>query len=257
MIELKSGGVFMANIIIKNQHYPIKAILFDKDGTITELGDFWTEPTIGFMNRIVNDFPNKTYHSKEKEEIFLHAGIKGDELLPDSLATAGSMKDFANFLADYSIMDGKELYQEALAYFCKYIEQYPERIKPLGDLAYLFERLKTANLLIGLVTNDSLQTTHLILEKLEIKDFFSFVATPNEFPEKPSRVSLDAFCEQFQCKPEEVVYVGDSLGDMAYGQHTLASIAVMNHPSSQAALIASSQVQIGSVMDLLSLIECD
>ena len=126
-------------------------------------------------------------------------------------------------------IDAKEFVKRLKVYFSEYMsESGLDTIKPenLGVL----DELKKSGLRMAVLTNRSLpEVTHLIHEDHPLSsrmDFFYYKDILDYH--KPDPRAFDQALKFFKVKPEEVVYVGDSVGDgVAAKKAGMHFIAVM------------------------------
>lgn len=109
--------------------------------------------------------------------------------------------------------------QEIEALYEQYIDYYRTHI---ADKTVVFpgvlEMLKTLhqqNIPLAICTNKNIELTHLLLEELEIIDYFSAATCGDSFPfKKPDPRHLFSTCELMNADPEFAIMVGDSINDI-------------------------------------------
>lgn len=232
----------------------IRAILFDKDGTLTELGDLWVKPTVDFIEQCLKNNANQLT-TEQKEMFYQSIGIVDEQIVPNSIVASATVEELAEKVSEVTELDVKKLTQQMNVYFTEYLAQHPWVIKPLTNVIELFNELKSRQLLIGVVTSDSRLPTLKVLEILEIESMVDFIATADDFPWKPDLTSLYAFCEEFDIAPDEVMYIGDSLVDMEYASYAGQAIAVLSGNTPKDLLIERADHLIDSIDDLLGILE--
>ena len=208
----------------------VKAILFDKDGTLTNIDNMWVEPTEMVIRNILKQ------HIKEDSPITIEQmlellGIVQGEIVPNSVIASGTVEDMLDEIGKYFPIDKKALYDVVLEDFRQYLLAHPDMIIPIGDVAFLISELKHKGIKVGVVTNDSYIPTKTIFEILMIWHLFDFVATPDEYPAKPASDSLIGASQHLAVPLHEIFYVGDSYLDMDYAKHCGGGIAVLTSGS--------------------------
>lgn len=228
----------------------VKAILFDKDGTLTNIDNMWIEPTEQIIRKILKP------HIKENSTVTIEQmlellGIVHGEIIPNSVIASGTVEDMLDEIGEYFPIDKVSLYNEVLEDFRQYLLAHPDMITPIGDVAFLISELKNKRIKVGVVTNDSYIPTKTIFEILKVWHLFDFVATPDDYPAKPEAASLIGASQQLGVALEEIFYVGDSYLDMAYAKHCGGGIGVLSSGSDVQKMKEESVLVLDSVEQLL------
>ena len=231
----------------------VKAILFDKDGTLTNIDNLWIEPTEMVIRKILK------LHIKEDSSITIEQmlellGIVQGDIVPNSVIASGTVEDMLDEIANYFPINKKALYDEVLEDFRQYLLNHPDMIVPIGDVAFLISELKHKGIKVGIVTNDSYIPTKTIFEILKVWHLFDFVATPDNYPAKPLADSLIGASQQLGVSLNEIFYVGDSYLDMAYAKHCGGGIAVLTSGSDVQKMTDESVLVLDSVVQLLDFV---
>ena len=232
----------------------VKAILFDKDGTLTNIDNLWVEPTEMVIRKILKQ------HIKEDSPITIEQmlellGIVRGEIVPNSVIASGTVEDMLDEIGKYFPIDKTTLYEEVLQDFRNYLLVHPEMIVPIGDVAFLISELKNKGIKVGVVTNDSYVPTKTIFEILKVWHLFDFVATPDDYAAKPIADSLIAASQQLGVPLNEIFYVGDSYLDMDYAKHCGGGIAVLTSGSDVQIMKEQSVLVLDSVEQLLDFVK--
>lgn len=225
---------------------PIKGLLFDKDGTLIYLDDLWIKPTVDFIEIILKQDP-KNFTQEEIDQILGEMGIVNGQLLANSMVASGTIDSQADFLSQYVNQSAESIGQEMTDYFTDYLKDNPDKLVPVCDLPKLFKELKGQGYAVGLATSDSRKPTDMALELLGIADLLDFVATPDEYEEKPHPQALENFASQAQLKMEEILYIGDSFIDMQFGKHGAGSVGVLTGNTSAQELDGKADYIVDSV----------
>ena len=232
----------------------VKAILFDKDGTLTNIDNMWVEPTEMVIRNILKQ------HIKEDSPITIEQmlellGIVQGEIVPNSVIASGTVEDMLDEIGKYFPIDKKALYDVVLEDFRQYLLAHPDMIIPIGDVAFLISELKHKGIKVGVVTNDSYIPTKTIFEILMIWHLFDFVATPDEYPAKPASDSLIGASQHLAVPLHEIFYVGDSYLDMDYAKHCGGGIAVLTSGSDVQIMKEQSVLVLDSVEQFLDFVK--
>ena len=231
----------------------VKAILFDKDGTLTNIDNLWIEPTEMVIRKILKQ------HIKEDSPISIEQmiellGIVRGEIVPNSVIASGTVEDMLDEIGKYFPIDKIALYDEVLQDFRNYLLAHPDMIVPIGDVAFLISELKNKGIKVGVVTNDSYVPTKTIFEILKVWYLFDFVGTPDDYAAKPVEDSLIGASQQLGVPLNEIFYVGDSYLDMDYAKHCGGGIAVLTSGSDVQIMKEQSVLVLDSVEQLLDFV---
>ena len=231
----------------------VKAILFDKDGTLTNIDNMWVEPTEMVIRNILKQ------HIKQDSPITIEQmlellGIVQGEIVPNSVIASGTVEDMLDEISNYFPINKKALYDEVLEDFRQYLLNHPDMIIPIGDVAFLVSELKHKGIKVGVVTNDSYIPTKTIFEILKVWHLFDFVATPDDYAAKPVADSLIGASQQLGVPLHEIFYVGDSYLDMAYAKHCGGGIAVLTSGSDVQKMTDESVLVLDSVEQILDFV---
>ena len=232
----------------------VKAILFDKDGTLTNIDNLWVEPTEMVIRKILKQ------HIKEDSPITIEQmlellGIVRGEIVPNSVIASGTVEDMLDEIGKYFSIDKMALYDEVLQDFRNYLLAHPDMIVPIGDVAFLISELKNKGIKVGVVTNDSYVPTKTSFEILKVWHLFDFVATPDDYAAKPFSDSLIGASQQLGVPLNEIFYVGDSYLDMDYAKHCGGGIAVLTSGSDVQIMKEQSVLVLDSVEQLLDFVK--
>lgn len=180
-----------------------KAIIYDIDGTL--LNTF--EQNIYPLQRLVKEVLGKDMHYDELVHFTSHSGIK---VLPQ----LG--------------IDNK--YYDVWVQYVNEYEEKPEVFEGFNEVLAYFDK----KLLQGLVSSKREKQFHIDFEGKDIEHYFSsrVLATDVEHP-KPDPEGLLKCLNELGVKPEEAIYIGDSLFDyqaskaagMAFGLATWGNIS--------------------------------
>ena len=205
----------------------IKAIIFDKDGTILDLGNTWEKPSIDVVRQLLS----LSSLSPEESEAFERSiGIEGETLLANTLFSAGSISEQAAKLVEVVPLSIREIEVYLENYYYDHIADSEVELQVIGNIESILQQLKSEYFL-GLVTNDNRRLTEVTMSKIGLIDYFDWMASSDEFKPKPDPIALHALAERHGLKFDEMIYIGDSSVDMEYGKHTFASIGFALEPS--------------------------
>ncbi|GLQ34646.1 phosphatase [Amylibacter marinus] len=208
----------------------IKALLFDKDGTLIDFEASWAPGMGAFLKHLV---PND---SEIRSALGLACGFdtaRGCFLAGSSFVNGTIDDTLACMQAAYPALDVDLFYSAGAACF--------EDLEPapICDLNQVLGDLKSRGYILGVITNASEKSAEQQLEKLAIRGLFSSViGYDSGHAPKPAPDTILGFCQAFNLHPSEVAMIGDSTHDLDAGYHAKVgkNIAVLSGPASRADL---------------------
>jgi len=235
-----------------NRASSIRAVLFDKDGTLIDFRATWLPA-----------------YEKIVAELFAAEGAAADALLaaggyhrasgriePRSVLAAGTNAEIAALWAGLvGIADVAALAERIDLGFQAHARA--AGLVPVTDLAALFGRLRGRGLGLGVATNDSARALKDQLDLLGIAGLVDFAAGYDSgHGAKPDPGMVAAFCAQLGLAPREVAVVGDSRHDLDMARAAGAGLAigVLTGASPRAELAALADHVLDSVAELESLL---
>ena len=193
----------------------IKAVLFDKDGTLVEFEETWHS----IFKEIFRHLQKKEGLSKEKTEgIKKISGFKEDGFEKESLIQYATVEEIL-------IKWERQICEDKFSkdFLRKIMEDYSKGSKahifPLPGAIETLKNLYQKGFILGVATADSKESTKEHLYRLGVENYFHFIGSDDGFYRgKPDPHMGEVFMERHGLKPEEVLYVGDSLTDMAFAK---------------------------------------
>ncbi|OLR64783.1 HAD family hydrolase [Peptoniphilus porci] len=193
----------------------IKAILFDKDGTLLKFSKIWVESIVEFLKV-------KNLSEDSKKKLLKKIGVKENKKVDEnSILSSETVKDLAIIFSEFMEESIEEIYKEIDDFLLEFLKNNKDGIKETCDLKSLFADLKERGILIGLFTSDNYRQAKFSMEYLELDKFIDFYAAADLYEKKPSTESLEIFKDKYSLKDDEIIIVGDSKVDMIFGRDTL------------------------------------
>jgi phosphoglycolate phosphatase len=227
----------------------IKAILFDKDGTLVDFEKTWFKAS----HEILVIFSNGNSQKLAALEAVAHWDAKQKRFLPSSPILAGATADYVPLLAKAINI---ECTPEFLNEFDRLsIEKGYENTAPIGEPHVVLAALKQQGYILGVATNGPEKLAHMHNEKLGITHLLSFTCGYDSgFGRKPKGGMARAFSRHIGLECHEIAVVGDTLHDihMAHDAGCLA-IGVASGLTPHAVLAKEADMMIGCLEDLLRL----
>lgn len=228
----------------------IKAIIFDKDGTLIELGKTWDQPSVDVTEHFLE---KSTLDAKEKVEFQKHLGIEDNVVVANSIFAAGSITDQAKEFAKISDMALSDIEDYLEDTYLEYVKGNSEHVELMPGAISALDQLK-GKYILAVVTNDNQRIAVETLGLAGVNDYFTFVAGADDFGPKPNPAALFEIARQFDIQLDEMIYVGDSSVDVQYGKHTRAAIGLAVEEAHRAHLSEADYI-IGHFDELLETIE--
>ena len=193
----------------------IRAILFDKDGTLLEYKEGWVDSIVEFLEE-------KTIDEDKKKKLFKEIGIREDGGVEEnSILSSETAMDLAIIFSKYLDEDLGEIYREIDDHLLNYLKENNKFIRETCDLRSLFEALKDRGILIGIFTSDNYRQAKYSMDYLGLDSFIDFYAAADIYKKKPNKESLEVFKRKYSLEDQEIIIVGDSRVDMVFGENTI------------------------------------
>jgi phosphoglycolate phosphatase len=228
----------------------IKAILFDKDGTLIDFEATWgpVNQQIGLMAAGGNVELAKT--------ILDGCGVDAitGKTRPESPLAIAAADEIADALIEAgSRLSKTQLVEELHILFAG----AARRAVALTDLPALFATLRSQGFQLGVASSDSAEAVAATIQTLGFEAFVDFhCGYDSGFGPKPEPGMIDAFCAALGLKPNEIAMVGDSTHDLGMGRAAAAglNIGVLTGTGVEETLRALADVLIPSIADLPALL---
>ncbi|MBN2735796.1 MAG: HAD family hydrolase [Spirochaetales bacterium] len=198
----------------------IKAVIFDKDGTIINFDSFW----VGITRSVIHDLLDNQGLEKNVIDRWLEVvGIHGEVIDPHGILAAQTGHDAAKAwynLIENPSMDFTSFAEFTVSRFDHHSINQKHETHLFPGLKQAIAQLKARNMIIGVVTADTFPSTRAALKNTGLIDFVDYIgADDGHSPIKPHPFWGEKFCRQFFLSPEEVIMVGDTPTDMQFAKN--------------------------------------
>jgi phosphoglycolate phosphatase len=228
----------------------IKAILFDKDGTLVDFRKTWLAAYRGAAAELAE------VAGLDPGFVDVLLARHGYDPATDTFtaespllwATTGDQA--ALWGAEPELAGVGDVERRLERHFAD-LDAYPPR--PVVDLAELFGRLRKRGLKVGVATMDSTAAATATLARFAAGDLVDFLTgCDGGHGIKPAPGMVLGFCAAVGVAPREVAVVGDNLADLAMARAAGAglAIAVLTGGCPPAALEATADVVLPSIAEL-------
>lgn len=211
----------------------ISAVIFDKDGTITDSHFYWSEIIKLRTNKIIDLFSiDKKYSSLISQSMGLN--IEKDRLLPKGPIALETRRKVIEILVEKISFLNKEINQESIAEIFVEVQNdfrssSSNYVKPIVSACKFVEICKNNNLNLALITSDIRNNALEAIDKLNLKNKFDIViGGDSNFGDKKNGNSAKYVCEFLNIHPSKVLSIGDAPADyiMAKNANLKGSILV-------------------------------
>ena len=221
----------------------IKAILFDKDGTLFHFNDTWGP----WFYNILIQLSNGDDHLLNKLSYLLKFNLNKKIFEYGSPFISGTEGETIEIIS--RLIPSKER-KELL----DWLENEALKVDgvPVSELLKTLKKLDEMGLVMGVATNDSEIGAYNQLEKNKINRFFKFVyGYDSGFGSKPETGMQEEFLRVTKFKPQEVIMVGDSMADIISGNNIgMHTIGVLTGPVERELLSKSADEVLNSIAEI-------
>lgn len=231
----------------------VRAILFDKDGTLLDFEATWGPATASVLAEL-SAGDEATGADLAASCGFLPASRS---FAPDSPIIGGDMDDFAPRWAALL----RETYDRV--FIARVDELYRAAslacLTAYDDVAPTLKTLRNAGFPVGLATNDTEATARSHLDRLDIAPLFDFVAGYDSgFGPKPGPGMVNAFAEAVRMPTRAIALVGDSPHDMHAAKAAGAiPVGILRTPAAESAVGALPRFTVRNLADLVAALGLD
>ncbi|USR89384.1 HAD family hydrolase [Phormidium yuhuli AB48] len=200
----------------------IRAIIFDKDGTLLDTQDFLRRLGIDRARQLDAQIPGVG------ESLLMAFGIEGDRLDPTYLLAVGSRQENLIAAAAYVAETGRSWAESLQAARTAFDESdrlfQDEDTSPLfvGSLEVL-SHLADAGFKLGILSADTNARVHQFVQTCQLDDIIQVKLGVDDGPSKPDPRLFQQACTALGVRPEDAIMVGDSPLDIEMAQRAGAA----------------------------------
>jgi phosphoglycolate phosphatase len=247
----------MATVYFGELPFDAKLIVFDKDGTLIDLGRLWAGKAVAGVERLVGAVGGDAALRVDLYRTLGYDPATGRFAEQGPLVTAAMHELYivaATVLHQHGTgwLEAMEAANEHLALGMAGAFG-PELLQPLADLPALFGALRAQGVRLALLTSDDGGPAQRTLELLGIAGCVGFVAgADGPYRSKPAPDALLAACDYFEVAPEKTAMVGDSTTDLVMAERANVGlrVGVLSGAMGRDLLEPLAHTVIGSVADI-------
>lgn len=218
----------------------IKAILFDKDGTLFDFRQSWGAWTAALLKQL---------HPAARGDLSAVLGFDpiGFSFAPDSPVIARTTFEIADLIHPH--LEGVS--HKALLQIMNDLSTSAPMV-PAVALPEVLSGLKARGLRLGLATNDTEEPARAHLAGAGVTDLFDFIAgCDSGYGGKPEPGQLLAFAALIGVEPGQIAMVGDSLHDLDAARRAgMKAVGVLTGPATRGDLTPHADVVLGTITEL-------
>ncbi len=226
----------------------IKAIVFDKDGTLLDFERLWVPVAQGAVKTLLE----QAGADLSLTEPVLHAFGAYDGIL--GMLCYGTYRGITEKINEAAgTAFAEEIVERA------FVEALPlgVTVPTCPDLQGVLTALKDRGLKLAMVTSDNAEGAAACLEALGVSGVLDKVyVVEGDCPPKPDPYYMRRFCTDFDLMPDEVMMVGDTLTDMEFAHRGgVAAVGVAKTAACRELLQPRADVIIPDVSYLPALLD--
>lgn len=199
----------------------IKAIIFDKDGTLLDFDAFWVNVAVGAVSEILRKV---NADASLADELLASVGADRKIALLNGLLCKGTYARISD--AFYNVLKNAGYDIELDGFESTVVEAFHNNfskgkiIPTCENLKEVIKKLISMGIKTAVVTTDDRYVTEKCLDKLGIKELFRRIYTDDGIsPSKPNPYYINRFCADEGLIPDEILMVGDTMTDMKFAEN--------------------------------------
>lgn len=226
---------------------PLKAVLFDKDGTLLDFPATW----LPILRDLALDLTEGD--TVEAARLLKLGGydVETGQVASGSVLAVGNTADIVSLW--FPREGGARRNALTRRIDAHFYEGAVSATVPVAGLEGALERLSAAHLTLGIATSDATATARATMRSLGLEGRFTSILGYDSVPDpKPAPDMVWAFCRAASLDPSEVAVVGDSSHDlsMARSAGAGAAIGVLSGTSGPDELTPLADAVLGSIAEL-------
>jgi phosphoglycolate phosphatase len=198
----------------KVQFSDIKAIIFDKDGTLENSQNFLRELAYKRARMIDAQIPGIG------DPLLMAFGIQDNQVDPTGLMAVGSPQENQIAAAAYIAETGRswfeslEIAKNAFKEADRYLEKARETSPLFTGSLEVLKFLSDAGLKLGILSADTTKNVENFVKRHQLSDYIQLTMGGDQGISKPDPALFQKACEKLGVETKSTLMVGDSIGDI-------------------------------------------
>ena len=221
----------------------VKAILFDKDGTLFDFNKTWGP----WFFEILYDLSKGSNKKLNELSLLLKFDLENKIFKVDSPFIAGTEGETVSKIVSFMPNLNRDNLVKWLSNKSKDVLGFP-----VFNLNNTLNELDDMNILMGIATNDNKIGAHNQLKKSKINHFFKYIyGSDSGFGFKPDSGMQEEFLRVSKLHPKHVLMVGDSFADIISGKKAgMKTIGVLTGVLNRRQLEKQADIVLSSIAEL-------
>lgn len=219
----------MVSVVCSDRQFEkIRAILFDKDGTLAHSEPYLRQMAQRRARLIDAQIPGVG------EPLLMAFGVDEQGFNPAGLTAVGSRQENKIAAAAYvaetgrSWLEALEIVAQAFQEADQVMQNKAQETVVFPGVAEVFDRLRRSGLKLGVVSSDIRENIEKFLDFYHLREYIEAIQGAEPHLTKPNPQVFWSACDQLGVSPQQTLMVGDSPGDftMARSAQAAGSIGV-------------------------------
>ncbi|MEM8861506.1 MAG: HAD family hydrolase [Chloroflexota bacterium] len=253
----------MALIQIKDKMFEdIQLIICDKDGTLTNFNVMWSNWIKSWIDGLIAHASQEVSSLdtlKLTAEMDRTLGFDRPNMTvkPESPVAVSTLEKIAMAAMVVLYQNGVNWHhaQDMVEWIASQpAEITADLVQPVGDVKTAFEQWSAAGITIIVATSDNREFTVPALHHLDVTHLVAELYCGDDpVPNKPNPTAIELMCSKYGLQPHNILMVGDSVSDMAFGRNgnIAGCIGILGGSGSTEDLEQSADVVVYSVDKML------
>jgi len=235
----------------------VQLVIFDKDGTLTDLYKYWSSMVKFRADLICKSLPIKEADSKALQEV-MGVDLQNSRLKPQGPVGLKKreivMQTAVDYLETIGFSDTKQLCTDVFEEVDRHsLSHFNSIIRPIEGLYSLFDSLKKNSCKIAIATTDRTERAKLAMEHLKIADQIDLIVGADMVSNtKPDPKMANLILSKLNVARDKAIMVGDAMSDVELGVNAglKASIGVLTGLAAEEELRGVTRHVVTSIAEI-------
>lgn len=229
----------------------VKAIFFDKDGTLEDSSQYLLQLTQARVRQIARVAPSVA------DSLALALGLEDNRLDPEGLMAVGSKQENELAAAAYISSDrynwheAKEIAKQAFAIAQQEVHPNQANSPIFPGARTVIQALVTEGVPLGIISADSNEKIKEFVVRENLENYFEVLLGSDQYLSKPDPALYLKACKLLGVLPQNTLMIGDSVGDLVMAEQAQAqgTIGICWHDST-ASYLDRAAVKISNLQEI-------